>query len=256
MDLFYREFGSGKPLIILHGLFGQSDNWVSIGRKLAGHFHVYLPDLRNHGQSPHTAIHSFPAMVDDLYGFIEMHQLFDPILVGHSMGGKVAMGFTLENPGIVNRLAVVDISPRAYPERSVHTRVIARMSEFDFSRYRSRTEIEAALAAIEPEESTRMLILKNLYHRADGSFAWRLNLQAISQNIERIFEAIDQPMHYRKPSLFVRGGLSDYISDEDFPLIRQYFPRSEIVTIAQASHWVHADAPNELLSVLLPFLKG
>lgn len=254
MELFFREFGSGPAVIILHGLFGQSDNWVTIGRKIADQFHVYIPDLRNHGQSPHASIHSFTAMVDDLNEFIEKHAIEEPIIIGHSMGGKLAMSYALENPGSVKKLVVIDISPREYPERSIHTQVISQMLEIDLEVFKTRQEVELQLKNKLTDERVRMFILKNLYFKLHGKLAWRLNLPVINQSINNLFEGIHNNSHFRKPSLFIRGGKSDYITDIDIPLIMNLFPKADIKTIPHATHWVHADAPNELCYLLSAFL--
>ena len=159
MKLVFREYGEGKPAIILHGLFGQSDNWVTIGRRIANQFHVYIPDQRNHGQSPHTPIHSFPAMADDLAEFIEEHQIENPVLIGHSMGGKVAMTYALENPGKVKKLIVIDISPRKYPERVTHTQVITQMMGIDLENISTRGEVEKILDSRITDSRVRMFIM-------------------------------------------------------------------------------------------------
>jgi len=255
MDLFYREFGVGQPVIILHGLFGQSDNWVTVGRKIADQFHVYIPDQRNHGQSPHASIHSFPAMVDDLTEFIEKHHIDNPIIIGHSMGGKVAMSYALENPGNVKKLVIIDISPREYPERSIHTQVIGQMLSINLTELKSRQEVEAILQQNLADERVRMFIIKNLYYKLHGQLAWRLNLPVINQSIDNLFEGINYNAHFGRPTLFIRGGKSDYITDIDIPLIMNLFPKAEIKTIPQATHWVHADAPDELCYMLSAFLE-
>lgn len=255
MELFFREFGAGQPVIILHGLFGQSDNWVTIGRRIAEHFHVYILDQRNHGQSPHASIHSFPAMVEDLTEFIDKHSLYDPIIIGHSMGGKVAMSYALENPGAVKKLIVIDISPREYPERAIHTQVISQMLAIDLEKIKSRKEVESILQRTLVDERVRMFILKNLYYKLHGQLAWRLNLPVINQSMDNLFEGIHYNSHYRRPALFVRGGKSDYITDVDIPLIMSLFPKAEIKMIPNATHWVHADAPNELCYLLSAFLE-
>ena len=255
MDLFYREFGSGQPAIILHGLYGQSDNWVTVGRRIADQFHVFIPDQRNHGQSPHTAIHSFPAMADDLAQFIEDHEIENPILIGHSMGGKVAMTYTLENPEKVKKLVVIDISPRKYPERLTHTQIISQMLSVDLEKVTTRTEVEKIIEARITDARVRMFILKNLYYKLHGKLAWRLNLEAINQSMDLIFDGIASENKYPGPTLFIKGGKSDYILDSDLPLITGLFPEALIKTITGASHWVHADAPEELCALLSNFLE-
>ncbi len=255
MKLFFREFGEGQPVIILHGLFGQSDNWVTVGRRIADQFHVYVPDQRNHGQSPHTSVHSFPAMADDLAEFIEEHHIENPILIGHSMGGKVAMTYALENPGLVKKLVVIDISPRKYPERITHTQVISEMMGIDLESIATRTEVEKILDLRISDSRIKMFILKNLYYKIHGKLAWRLNLEAINQSMDLLFDGISSENQYTGPTLFIRGGKSDYVLDSDFPLIKSMFPEALIKTISGASHWVHADAPEELCLLLSSFLE-
>jgi len=254
MKLFFREFGEGQPVIILHGLFGQSDNWVTVGRRIADQFHVYIPDLRNHGQSPHTSIHSFPAMADDLTEFIEEHNIENPILIGHSMGGKVAMTYALENPDKLQKLAIIDISPRKYPERITHTQVISQMLGIDLENITTRGEVEKILDSRITDSRVRMFIMKNLYYKIHGKLAWRLNLDAINHSMDQLFEGISSESKYQGPALFIRGGNSDYVPDADVPLIKSLFPEAVIKTISGASHWVHADAPEELCLILSAFL--
>jgi esterase len=255
MKLFYREFGKGQPAIILHGLFGQSDNWVTMGRRIADHFHVYIPDQRNHGQSPHTPVQSFPAMSDDLSEFIDEHDIKNPVLIGHSMGGKVAMAYTLENPQDVSKLAVIDISPRKYPERVTHTQVISQMLGIDLEKVTSRGEVEKFIDSHITDTRIRMFIMKNLYYKLHGKLAWRLNLDAINQSMDLLFDAVRSENQYKGPTLFIRGGKSDYVTDADIPLIKSMFPETVIKTISGASHWVHADAPEELCNLLSDFLE-
>ena len=255
MKLFFREFGAGQPVIILHGLFGQSDNWVTVGRRIADQFHVFIPDQRNHGQSPHTTIHSFPAMADDLAEFIEEHAIENPILIGHSMGGKVAMTYALENPGKVKKLVIIDISPRKYPERTTHTQVISEMMSIDLENIATRTEVEKILDSRISDTRIKMFILKNLYYKIHGKLAWRLNLEAINQSMDLLFDGISSENTYTGPTLFIRGGKSDYVPDADIPLIKSMFPEAVIKTISGATHWVHADAPEELCYLLSGFLE-
>jgi len=255
MNLFFREFGEGQPVIILHGLFGQSDNWVTVGRRIADQFHVYIPDQRNHGQSPHTSIHSFAAMTDDLAEFIEGLHIENPVLFGHSMGGKVAMTYALENPGKVKKLVVIDISPRRYPERITHTQVITQMMSINLETLTTRGEVEKILNSNIADTRVRMFILKNLYYKIHGKLAWRLNLDAISQSMDLLFDSISSENQYKGPTLFIRGGKSDYVPDADIPMIKSMFPEAVIKTITGASHWVHADAPEELCFMLSSFLE-
>ncbi len=254
MKLFYRHFGEGMPVIILHGLFGQSDNWVTVARRIADQFSVYVPDQRNHGQSPHAAVHTYPALADDLLEFMEQQQIEKTILIGHSMGGKVAMTFALEHPEMVEKLVIIDISPRKYPERNIHTQVITRMLSINLEALPSRTEIENMLELRVADPRIRMFILKNLYYKMPGQLAWRLNLEAINNSLDQLFDGIRNNASYAGPTLFIWGGKSDYVADEDMGFIQRMFPDAVMKTISGASHWVHADAPEELCYLLSIFL--
>jgi len=253
MKLFYRHYGEGQPLIIMHGIFGISDNWVTIGRKLAEKFSVYILDLRNHGQSPHSDTFNYIAMMEDLQEFIEDHQLENPILIGHSMGGKVAMHYSLEYPDDVNSLVVVDISMRKYPHRSNHISMIEAMLAVDFDKVEKREDVEEQLAKAIPSKPIRLFVMKNLERTQANHFKWRINLQALNDNISHVFEGVEHPGIYENPALFIRGGRSDYISDEDMDKIWQHFPGATLKTIKGASHWIHAEAPDELCAMLSDF---
>ena len=250
MKLFFRQFGQGQPVIILHGLFGLSDNWVSIGKRIAEKFAVYIPDQRNHGQTAHSATFSYPAMTDDLLEFIEEYNLLNPIVIGHSMGGKVAMNFALDHPSLLNQLVVIDISPGRYPARSIHSDIIKAMLAINLQMLTSRSQVELLLQNTLPDNRVRQFILKNLYYLAPKVLAWRPNLEAISNNLDQIFDGIPEGRQFNKPALFVKGGLSDYIKSADEVLIYEMFPQAIIKTIPSATHWVHADAPMELCRLL------
>lgn len=222
---------------------------------MASKFSVFIPDLRNHGQSPHAAVHTYPAMSDDLLEFMEEHDIQNPVLIAHSMGGKAAMQFTLEHPEMVRKLAVIDISLRKYPERSIHTSVITHMLTLDLDALGTRSAVEKELLLRVPDASIRLFMLKNLYYKTHGRLAWRLNIDAINHSIDSLFDGISLPGTYDGPTLFVRGDQSDYIPNEDEGLILRSFPRAVIKTIPGASHWVHADAPGELCHLLSDFLE-
>jgi esterase len=254
MKLAYRHFGEGNPVIILHGLFGQSDNWVSIARRIADRFSVFIPDQRNHGQSPHAAVHTYPALSEDLYEFMAQLGIDRTILMGHSMGGKAAMTFALEYPEMVEKLIIVDIGPGKYPERANHTEVITQMLSIDLNTFSSRIQIEKILKEKVPDPRIQMLILKNLYYKQPGKLGWKLNLEAINHNMDHLFDGIRIDAQYSGPTLFIRGGESDYLSDEDSGLIKGLFPMATIETISGASHWVHADAPEEFYNSVSRFL--
>lgn len=254
MKLFYRHFGSGKPVIIMHGLFGLSDNWVTHAKRLSEHFSVFVPDLRNHGQSPHSSVFNYQAMADDLMEFIDDHDLDHPVIVGHSMGGKVAMEFALEYPLIPEKLVVIDISPVKYPERNAHFDILNAMRLVDFDVIHSRNDVSELLKLRIPDESTRLFVMKNLYRKTKDRFAWRLELNAVYNNMDRIFEGVESEDTFNKSTLFIKGALSNYILDEHWPLILKLFPLARLITIPGAGHWVHSDAPEELYTALSDFL--
>jgi esterase len=254
MKLFCRQFGTGDPVVILHGLFGLSDNWVTFGRLLGEHYTVYIPDLRNHGQSPHSRIFDFPSLENDLAELLEELGLSNISLVGHSLGGKTAMYFTLHHPGIVKKLVVVDISLRKSPPDREHQMLLNAMMAVDFTQARSRSDVDAQLKVHMKSARLRQFLLKNIYWRDRNTMDWRPDLNAINENLLSIYEGVNDTGVYQGPVLFIRGGLSDYILDSDLPDLEIKFPGAGVKTIANASHWVHADAPGEFFSVVKDFL--
>lgn len=253
MELYSREFGQGNPVIILHGLFGFSDNWQTIAKGLADSHLVVTPDLRNHGRSPHVASHSYPEMAEDLKVFMETHWMFSAALIGHSMGGKVAMQLALSHPDMVERLVVVDIAPDRAEDN--HSHIFDALLGMDLSKMKTRQEAEAYLSERISEVGTRQFLLKNITREDDGTFTWKMNLPVLWEH----FDDILAPVHpdasvFDKPTLFVRGSRSNYIRDAEIPHIKTLFPQAEFVTIEGAGHWVHADKPGELLAVLKGFL--
>lgn len=257
MKLFFREYGQGQPLIILHGIFGVSDNWVSFARKIEDSFHVFIPDQRNHGQSPQDPTFNYFALVSDVYDFIDEHELENSIILGHSMGGKVAMRFALENPDMLKALIVADISMRSYNRRFRHLDMIDAMLEVNFAQAETRKDVEKQLKPKIHEKRIRQFVMKNLYRRErGGGFAWRLNLEAINLHMDEVFEGIQSDDLFMKPSLFVRGGDSDYIKYEDFDQIYRNFPKADIKTIEGAGHWLHAEKPDEFHKIISDFVMA
>jgi pimeloyl-ACP methyl ester carboxylesterase len=254
MKLFCRQFGSGYPFVILHGLFGISDNWVSIARELGGKYTVYVPDLRNHGQSQHSPVFDFPSLVDDLLQLTEDLNLKKFFLAGHSLGGKVAMYFTLQHPEMISKLVVIDISLRKAPVSWEHQMLIDAMLGVDFSNSAARSDVERQLAVTIQSQRLRQFLLKNVYWRDKKMLDWRLNLPAINKNLLNIFEGVEVPGKFEGPALFIRGGRSDYIKEEDIAELKLKFPGALVKTIPEAGHWVHADAPGEFLRILRNFL--
>ena len=254
MKLFYRLFGSGKPVIILHGLFGISDNWVTFARQLSQHCAVYIPDLRNHGQSPHSPVFNFSSMEDDLLELIEDCDLHEIFLVGHSMGGKIAMLFAIHHPELVKKLVVVDIGLSKSPPGSEHQMLLDAMMEVDFSGVKSRSDIDEQLKSKIPSQKLRLFLLKNIYWRDRDKLDWRPNLKVINESLATIFEGIRIEGQFPSPALFIRGGRSNYVPDSDIAEIKARFPGASVETIADASHWVHADAPGEFFRLVNSFL--
>ncbi|HUK41020.1 MAG TPA: alpha/beta fold hydrolase [Candidatus Acidoferrales bacterium] len=252
MRLNFQVQGEGFPLIILHGFLGSLDNWRSVSKKLSASSKVYSLDLRNHGDSPHSEIMNYSIMVHDLRDFCAEQKIHDAHLLGHSMGGKVAMQFTLENPALVNKLMVVDIAPKAYP--TSQRVLLETLRGLDLSRFQSFREIDMALAPAIKKPRLRGFLLKNLARDSVRGFRWKINLDALIKNYDELTKNIPVREPSNKPSLFIRGGQSKYIQDEDFPLIKRWFPEAQIATIQNAGHWVQADAPVEFLQLVEGFL--
>jgi len=254
MKLFCRQFGSGKPIIILHGLFGLSDNWVSIGKVLAHNYKVIVPDLRNHGQSPHSSIFNYDAMAGDISELMDDLELSSAIIMGHSMGGKVAMQFALQYPERTGKLIVVDMSMRQYEERQSQIEIIKAMMAIDFEKVDSRSEISELLRQSITEEKVRLFIMKNLYRVTRSHLGWRPDLKSIYQNIDCVFEAISGESVYQGASLFIHGDDSDYVLESDISQIQHHFPQAVFKVVPDAGHWVHADNPEGFLKEVIAFI--
>lgn len=253
MNLFYREYGQGQPIIILHGLMGSSDNWLPQAKLLSGHFHVFVVDQRNHGLSPHSEEFDYKALAGDIGDFIEQHHLEHVILLGHSMGGKAAMNYALANPDRVKKLIVVDIAPKAYEVR--HDHIVEGLKAVPIDTVQSRTEADNALASHISNGAVRQFLLKNLMRKPEGGFGWRINLSVIDRNLEMIGGGLIEKGTFDKPTLFIRGSKSDYILDEDQVQIKSIFPKATMVSM-DTGHWVQAEMPNEFVEVVLNFLQS
>ena len=265
VDLFYREYGnSDNKLVIVHGLYGSSDNWVSMARQLSSDYHVYVVDQRNHGHSPHSSQHNYNLLVADLHRFYEAHQIDHANLLGHSMGGKTAMLFALEYPAMIKKLIVADISPRAYSASSNygeitnnHKLILQAMQELDLTNAKSRSDIDLQLARRIPEETLRNFLLKNIERNRDGHFFWRLNLPVIGRNITEImdgFSNLPETVNTSTTTIFLKGELSPYIREEDMLSIRKRFKSAQLVTIPAAGHWLHAEQPDLFYKTIRYFL--
>ena len=252
MELFHREFGAGSPVVIVHGLFGFSDNWQTVAKSLAENHTVFTVDLRNHGRSPHNEQHDYASISQDLKAFLEKNWLFRAALIGHSMGGKSVMQFAFDFPEMVEKLVVIDIAPRAYV--GGHDDIFEALFSIDLATLSSRSEAEAILSVQIQELGVRQFLMKNLTRNEAGGFAWKMNLPTLFREYPKILAAISgEP--FDGPTLFVRGGKSNYIKDSDWPAVQKLFPKAALETVAGAGHWVHADRPMELLEVLKRFLK-
>jgi pimeloyl-ACP methyl ester carboxylesterase len=246
MILFERHFGSGEPLIILHGLFGQSDNWTSIARKLGEQFNVYTLDLRNHGQSGHDNVMNYDVMADDLLETIDYLGIQKMHLIGHSMGGKVAMLFALKYPERLEKLIIADIGPRFYKPH--HQKILQGLNQLDLDSLTSRVDAENELSHLIPDVGTRQFLLKNLYRNNEGGFSWRFNLPVITEEIDHIGEQLPSGI-CTTSTLFFHGGKSDYIIQSDYSEILNYFPNAEFQIMQGAGHWLHAENPNEFIRI-------
>jgi esterase len=254
MKLFIHRFGQGFPVIILHGLLGLSDNWVSLGRRLAADFDIIIPDIRNHGQSPHSTTFDYPSLVDDLKELVRDLGLKRFSLIGHSLGGKIAMLYALQYPETLEKLVVVDISLRKYTDHKLHEELIDAMLSVDFNGIRSRGGIDEQMKRKIGNERLRQFLLKSAYWRDKEHLAWRIDLESIKNNLPKIYGEISSQDEFLKPVLFIRGGLSDYISRGDPDKILKNFPFAHFETIENATHWVHADAPDEFYDRVWNFL--
>ncbi len=253
MRLHFRTFGEGAPLIILHGLLGSLDNWQPLARRFGQRFKVFAVDQRNHGLSPHSEDIGFDAMAGDLREFMDAHALARAHLLGHSMGGKVAMQFALLHPECVDRLVVVDMAPRAYPPHHAHA--LEALLALDLSKFQRREELDGQLEKSIPEAEIRRFLLKNIRRdAAGGAFRWKANVRGLLANYGRLTVALTSRQRFSKPALFVRGEKSDYISEGDLDSIRRLFPQAAVCTIADAGHWVHTDAPDTLFRNVAEFL--
>ncbi len=254
VDLYYKDYGDGPPFIILHGLLGSGGNWHTLSRNVFGQdFHVFTLDLRNHGRSPHTERMDYPSMAADVERFFQQHAIKQAYVLGHSMGGKAAMELALTDPGLVKRLIVVDVAPKAYPPR--HEAILDALQSTDPSSAQSRDEVEKALEDKISSRTVRQFLMKNLaYDKEQERYYWQMGLDAIVANYEHISGPVESERTYDGPTLFVRGEKSDYIQDEDLEDIRRLFPNARITIVAGAGHWVHAEQPDEFARVVVDFL--
>lgn len=252
MQLNFKKTGQGKPLIILHGLFGSADNWLNIAKGLENDYTLYLVDQRNHGDSEHAEEWNYQVMADDLVEFMEDQGLEKSHLLGHSMGGKTAMTLALRHPEKVERLLVVDIAPRSYPVH--HQTILEGLNAIDLEQLQSRKQADDLLAKYVDEKSIRQFLLKSLGRNEEGKFIWKINLPVITEKIDTIGQAIESESVFDHPTLFVTGANSNYVQDKDKPDIEKYFPNSNIIKMKNAGHWLHAEQPEAVIETIQAFL--
>ena len=250
MKLYHRELGEGQPLMILHGLFGFSDNWQTHAKKLSEYYRVILVDLRNHGRSDWSDDFSYDLMADDVHELIQELKLEDLILVGHSMGGKVAMRLAQKYEDSIEKLVVVDIGMKEYPMH--HEHILAGIHSVEVHNITSRRQAEKDLSEYIDSNGIRQFLLKNLYWIEKDKIAWRMNVPVLEKEMPNILASLPS-VEVMTPTLFIRGELSNYILDEDISLIEENFPDSEVAKIENAGHWVHAESPDEFIETLLGF---
>lgn len=255
MLLHSRIEGTGKPLLIVHGYLGMSDNWKTLaGQYAQAGFEVHAVDMRNHGKSFHSDVFTYDAMVQDLIDYCDANNLDKVDLIGHSMGGKAAMFLAVQYPERLDRLVVADIGPKYYAPH--HQDIMQALNAVDFSVKPDRAAVEETIAEYVPDFGTRQFLMKNVYRETPDQLAFRFNLPVFNKEIENIGQALTEGSHFDGPTLFLRGDKSRYIKDEDFGLIKSHFPNAEIKDIKNSGHWLHAENPKDFFEETLAFLKA
>jgi esterase len=262
MKLHVQRLGKGFPLIILHGLYGSGDNWLTIAKNLSAICEVFLVDQRNHGQSPHSDQHNYPLLAADLLEFIDDHGLGKAVILGHSMGGKAAMWFAAQNPSRISHLIVADISPRSYTDKAgesshsaFHRKILESMLAVDFTQVDGLGDIDRQLVNGLPDKQLRQFLLKNIEKVPGSGYMWRLNIRGLLLNLDSLSAGLEPFLAEGKiinqfPVLFIRGDKSHYIDEPDIVMIRQLFPNAQVVTIRNAGHWLHAEQTVEVVAAI------
>jgi pimeloyl-ACP methyl ester carboxylesterase len=255
MKLNYKIYGTGHPVIIMHGMFGMGDNWRTVARMMESQYQSIVVDMRNHGRSPHDPEMYFDVMSLDILEMMDDLGLEQASLLGHSMGGKVAMHIATHSPQKVSKLIVADIAPKHYSPR--HDHVIEAIESVRPEELNERSQVEEALARhLGDNQSIIQFIMKNINRRAEGGFEWKANMPVIIDAYHHLMEEVIPSTPFPGPTLFICGEKSNYIRDDDFPQIRALFPNAALVTIPNAGHWVHADAPDLFAKAVLDFLNS
>tara|TARA_B100000242_G_scaffold156107_1_gene111587 strand:- start:60 stop:830 length:771 start_codon:yes stop_codon:yes gene_type:complete len=250
--LHSKTFGEGKPLIILHGLFGMLDNWQTLAKEFACFFETHILDLRNHGRSFHTNQHNYELMCEDLLKYLNAYKLDEVSLIGHSMGGKAAMTFACMYPERIKKLVVVDIAPKYYPPH--HQEILSALNAVEQAKIKSRKDADQILSQYFSESTMRQFLLKNLYWKSSTELTFKFNLKGLSDQIENIGQALHNNALFENPTLFIVGQASNYIKETDIELIESHFPDFEIEEITMSGHWVHAENPDQFFDKVCRFL--
>lgn len=253
MKLHSKIYGDkGQDLIVIHGLFGMGDNWNSLGKQFSKYCKVHLIDLRNHGRSPHSADFNYEVMCEDILEYMEDNDISNPIILGHSLGGKVAMKFAFTHPDKIEKLIVADISPRKY-NTDFHQNLLRTLYKLPLEDFDKREEINEVLSSIYEDKGIRLFLLKNLYRNENKEFSWRFNIEVLLEKVSNIQEADFIEGVCNIPTHFLRGGNSDYINSTDELIINKHFSDFSIATIKGAGHWLHAEKPEQFYNEVMGF---
>jgi len=250
--LNHKVLGQGQPLIVLHGFLGSLDNWLTLGKKLAENYQVILVDQRNHGKSFHSDQWSYDDMVDDLKNLIDHYQFKSPILLGHSMGGKTVMQYAAYHDGEIEKMIVADMGPKFYPVH--HQKILEGLTAIPIDSINSREEADSFLKEYVENVSTRTFLLKNIARSSDG-FSWKMNLNVLRDQVAEIGKELNYRLPIDTSSMFLRGGASDYVLDEDWEDIKSIFPNSQLDTVDSAGHWLHAEKPQAFYDKVMNYLR-
>ncbi|MCU7807491.1 MAG: alpha/beta fold hydrolase [Candidatus Thiodiazotropha sp. (ex Semelilucina semeliformis)] len=255
VNLYYREYGEkGKPvLMLLHGLFGSSNNWLGIVKYLQDDYHLILPDLRNHGRSPHSETMDYPALASDLLNLMAQLQLESVSLLGHSMGGKTAMWLALNLPERVDQLVVADMAPVSYHNR--FEKIFQGLFELPLDELQGREAADQYLSRRVPERLVRQYLLQNLVKGVDG-WQWRCNLPVLNREVMVLagFPALND-LAFPGEVLFVYGERSDYVLPEYRSVIDRHFPHARLRMLNGTGHWLYAEQPEVFSRTVKAFMK-
>ena len=253
MKLNYKIYGKGEPLIILHGLLGSLDNWVTLAKKFAENYTVFTIDQRNHGKSPHSQEFSYEVLREDLLEFMQDNYIHKANLLGHSMGGKTVMNFALEYPDMVNKLVVADIAPIKY--KAGHKPIFDALFSVNLKNCTSRKDVDEQLSKYIKNFGIRQFLMKGLSRNKEGNFSWKFNLESIWNSYNKVIDSLEEDLQFEGETLFVKGENSNYIIEEYLPEIEKHFPNYKLKTIKNAGHWLHAEKPMEFYEIVREFLK-